>query len=171
MFFFFIYFFFFFFSFYIFFFFFFFFSSRRRHTRSLRDWSSDVCSSDLRRGLARDRIRLAQRRQDRRSERQRRADRPTQVAVQCPLRSRRRRRPEERCERGVVEMRLQDVAEVEERELSGLRRRLFRVGKRNERADDPRGNLGPAGVEWYAAGGRRGEGIDTAAGDVRIPGR
>src|SRR5690349_24960324 len=31
----------------IFFFFFFFFSSRRRHTRSLRDWSSDVCSSDL----------------------------------------------------------------------------------------------------------------------------
>src|SRR5438034_5304161 len=28
-------------------FFFFFFSSRRRHTRSLCDWSSDVCSSDL----------------------------------------------------------------------------------------------------------------------------
>src|SRR5690349_22960696 len=25
----------------------FFFSSRRRHTMSLRDWSSDVCSSDL----------------------------------------------------------------------------------------------------------------------------
>src|SRR6267378_7014112 len=25
---------------------FFFFSSRRRHTRSLRDWSSNVCSSD-----------------------------------------------------------------------------------------------------------------------------
>src|SRR5690349_23093830 len=33
--------------FYLFLFFFFFFSSRRRHTRSLRDWSSDVCSSDL----------------------------------------------------------------------------------------------------------------------------
>src|SRR5215471_18310223 len=31
----------------IFIFFFFFFSSRRRHTISLRDWSSDVCSSDL----------------------------------------------------------------------------------------------------------------------------
>src|SRR5205809_1881118 len=30
-----------------FFFFFFFFSSRRRHTRCSRDWSSDVCSSDL----------------------------------------------------------------------------------------------------------------------------
>src|SRR5436190_14951401 len=29
------------------FFIFFFFSSRRRHTRSLFDWSSDVCSSDL----------------------------------------------------------------------------------------------------------------------------
>src|SRR5215204_4946397 len=33
--------------------FFFFFSSRRRHTRSLCDWSSDVCSSDLRRWLPR----------------------------------------------------------------------------------------------------------------------
>src|SRR5437899_4147076 len=32
------------------FFFFFFFSSRRRHTRCLSDWSSDVCSSDLRDG-------------------------------------------------------------------------------------------------------------------------
>src|SRR2546422_11064747 len=29
------------------FFFFFFFSSRRRHTRCSRDWSSDVCSSEL----------------------------------------------------------------------------------------------------------------------------
>src|SRR5206468_8137084 len=33
--------------------FFFFFSSRRRHTRSDRDWSSDVCSSDLVRALSR----------------------------------------------------------------------------------------------------------------------
>src|SRR2546422_8379308 len=32
---------------FFFFFFFFFFSSRRRHTRCSRDWSSDVCSSDL----------------------------------------------------------------------------------------------------------------------------
>src|SRR3712207_7520337 len=30
---------------------FFFFSSRRRHTRYWRDWSSDVCSSDLRGAL------------------------------------------------------------------------------------------------------------------------
>ena len=30
---------------------FFFFSSRRRHTRLQGDWSSDVCSSDLGRGL------------------------------------------------------------------------------------------------------------------------
>src|SRR5690349_23882557 len=36
--------------------FFFFFSSRRRHTRSLRDWSSDVCSSDLRAIVHRPRI-------------------------------------------------------------------------------------------------------------------
>src|SRR2546422_6419427 len=28
-----------------------FFSSRRRHTRCSRDWSSDVCSSDLNRGF------------------------------------------------------------------------------------------------------------------------
>src|SRR2546422_8831319 len=35
---------------------FFFFSSRRRHTRCSRDWSSDVCSSDLARlGAARER--------------------------------------------------------------------------------------------------------------------
>src|SRR2546422_8204188 len=31
--------------------FFFFFSSRRRHTRCSRDWSSDVCSSDLEPGV------------------------------------------------------------------------------------------------------------------------
>src|SRR2546422_2098983 len=34
------------------FYFFFFFSSRRRHTRCSRDWSSDVCSSDLGRSRA-----------------------------------------------------------------------------------------------------------------------
>src|SRR5439155_17293287 len=33
----------------------FFFSSRRRHTRWPRDWSSDVCSSDLPRALWRQR--------------------------------------------------------------------------------------------------------------------
>src|SRR5947207_10217107 len=36
---------------------FFFFSSRRRHTRSLCDWSSDVCSSDLPLHLALRRLR------------------------------------------------------------------------------------------------------------------
>src|SRR3989440_8355381 len=36
------------------FFIFFFFSSRRRHTRSDRDWSSDVCSSDLKASGLRD---------------------------------------------------------------------------------------------------------------------
>src|SRR5438132_9674823 len=39
---------------------FFFFSSRRRHTRSLCDWSSDVCSSDLLFGEALSIDRLAQ---------------------------------------------------------------------------------------------------------------
>src|SRR5215510_15383795 len=33
---------------------FFFFSSRRRHTRWPRDWSSDVCSSDLELGVVYD---------------------------------------------------------------------------------------------------------------------
>src|SRR5699024_11680117 len=37
----------------------FFFSSRRRHTRSKRDWSSDVCSSDLRSPLRTKANRLA----------------------------------------------------------------------------------------------------------------
>src|SRR5690606_19059600 len=36
----------------------FFFSSRRRHTRFSRDWSSDVCSSDLGKGLARATVEL-----------------------------------------------------------------------------------------------------------------
>src|SRR6266403_2739656 len=54
--------------------FFFFFSSRRRHTRSLRDWSSDVCSSDLhgrgeaRTALARQRIVLERRQHGRRGD-------------------------------------------------------------------------------------------------------
>src|SRR5207253_8599750 len=44
------------------FFFFFFFSSRRRHTRWPRDWSSDVCSSDLMRAMSgRDFARLLER--------------------------------------------------------------------------------------------------------------
>src|SRR5438034_6745750 len=42
----------------IFYVFLFFFSSRRRHTRSLCDWSSDVCSSDLE-GYEEDITRLA----------------------------------------------------------------------------------------------------------------
>src|SRR5438132_12420507 len=47
---------------------FFFFSSRRRHTRSLCDWSSDVCSSDLNAAsvvvAADDRLRLTVERDD-----------------------------------------------------------------------------------------------------------
>src|SRR5262249_57081132 len=38
----------------------FFFSSRRRHTRLVSDWSSDVCSSDLRCQLGRRAIRVVQ---------------------------------------------------------------------------------------------------------------
>src|SRR5699024_12028101 len=39
----------------------FFSSSRRRHTRSKRDWSSDVCSSDLARRSEREPLSLADR--------------------------------------------------------------------------------------------------------------
>src|SRR6266496_4209473 len=42
----------------------FFFSSRRRHTTSLRDWSSDVCSSDLGARLDRDHAPRRRRRSD-----------------------------------------------------------------------------------------------------------
>src|SRR5258706_9793034 len=42
--------------------FFFFFSSRRRHTRLVSDWSSDVCSSDLRLLVTRNELRAAARR-------------------------------------------------------------------------------------------------------------
>src|SRR6266581_4585875 len=38
---------------------FFFFSSRRRHTRWTGDWSSDVCSSDLRAGITEGLVRVA----------------------------------------------------------------------------------------------------------------
>src|SRR2546429_8240320 len=41
---------------------FFFFSSRRRHTRCSRDWSSDVCSSDLSAWRAGSRVRQFRRR-------------------------------------------------------------------------------------------------------------
>src|SRR5690606_39629009 len=40
--------------------FFFFFSSRRRHTRFSRDWSSDVCSSDLSTVIIADILRIFQ---------------------------------------------------------------------------------------------------------------
>src|SRR5690606_22506078 len=47
----------------------FFFASRRRHTRFSRDWSSDVCSSDLRFGaIARGGLRWSDRRDDFRTE-------------------------------------------------------------------------------------------------------
>src|SRR5256885_13181039 len=49
---------------------FFFFSSRRRHTRLQGDWSSDVCSSDLR-GGARDRRALRPARHPRPGDRRR----------------------------------------------------------------------------------------------------
>src|SRR5437763_10579671 len=45
---------------------FFFFSSRRRHTRYIGDWSSDVCSSDLRAPFERRHLRTEPRPDERR---------------------------------------------------------------------------------------------------------
>src|SRR5205809_2329189 len=75
---------------FFFFIFFFFFSSRRRHTRCSRDWSSDVCSSDLHRqrgvGMegapeARERGVVSGRRQQRDAERNRSEER--RVGKEC----------------------------------------------------------------------------------------
>src|SRR5207248_5815638 len=66
---------------------FFFFSSRRRHTRSYGDWSSDVCSSDLRfRSAAWDR-----RNSTHRAERNRQFRRAAAAYFACPPRSEERR--------------------------------------------------------------------------------
>src|SRR5438046_7160061 len=40
----------------------FFFSSRRRHTRLVSDWSSDVCSSDLKNEVVCNKLKLCRRR-------------------------------------------------------------------------------------------------------------
>src|SRR5690349_17548259 len=77
--------------------FFFFFSSRRRHTRSLRDWSSDVCSSDLLHRLKGSAPRWAPRVPHLRSdyndctEKELRVHRSNTPALLCPLRVTRKR--------------------------------------------------------------------------------
>src|SRR6266508_6188837 len=64
--------------------FFFFFSSRRRHTRWPRDWSSDVCSSDLAGALGpRCRYRRRLRTADRAPPRRRRRSEERRVGKEC----------------------------------------------------------------------------------------
>src|SRR5699024_11335598 len=58
-----------------------FFSSRRRHTRSKRDWSSDVCSSDLDGSICSDSIRVDQQPHHSRYERLRSEER--RVGKEC----------------------------------------------------------------------------------------
>src|SRR2546421_8822401 len=75
---------------------FFFFSSRRRHTRSDRDWSSDVCSSDL--SAVDGELHLIGARQRRRAERQPRRvliDRGDRVLVLDRVRQRVMQIPDE----------------------------------------------------------------------------
>src|SRR6266511_1376217 len=85
---------------------FFFFSSRRRHTRFSRDWSSDVCSSDLRsrrgpiRGLgARGAARRSRRRSGLRGRRSTARDRRLRGPSRSTTRSGRRPRGERRLTR------------------------------------------------------------------------
>src|SRR3712207_9132354 len=61
----------------------FFFSSRRRHTRYWRDWSSDVCSSDLVRAFREDGVQVG-RHDDRRAAAGALAD-PEHVALRIDL--------------------------------------------------------------------------------------
>src|SRR5256884_2798815 len=72
--------------------FFFFFSSRRRHTRCSRDWSSDVCSSDL--GAVR-------------RKRSQVASRNRQHLGHSPLRGH-QKKPREACRRGARAVRTEE---------------------------------------------------------------
>src|SRR5438445_10429551 len=63
--------------------FFFFFSSRRRHTRYWRDWSSDVCSSDLQAGGERRGRRRRSCPQKRRGDRDRGRSEERRVGKEC----------------------------------------------------------------------------------------
>src|SRR5215203_7207040 len=67
--------------------FFFFFSSRRRHTRYWRDWSSDVCSSDL--GVSRPTVIAWRKRYAREGLTVQLADRPRRGRPQTVRRTRR----------------------------------------------------------------------------------
>src|SRR5439155_12508975 len=92
----------------------FFFSSRRRHTRWPRDWSSDVCSSDLVRahvrgegrrhaseGHARREHRGAWRREQPSDRRRKMAVRPASIVLAALLRSEERRVGKECRSRGA----------------------------------------------------------------------
>src|SRR3989449_6739931 len=73
---------------YMFFLFLFFFSSRRRHTRCSRDWSSDVCSSDLFQAGFAEVLRLLLRKEICRRKQDYRPNKP-QPGFSCPQRLRR----------------------------------------------------------------------------------
>src|SRR5215203_6287266 len=77
--------------------FFFFFSSRRRHTRYWRDWSSDVCSSDLETDRRRRRDDAVHRRGQQRELEEMRSELPADVDVL------RVARPTARDDRDVIE--------------------------------------------------------------------
>src|SRR6266496_3780223 len=105
--------------------FFFFFSSRRRHTRSLRDWSSDVCSSDLAEAAPRRRRRAPRPLQGlgvqgaalSRAPRGR-PDRPVDASA-APRRGGVRRPPRRARDRAARERRLRPHAECRERAAPG----------------------------------------------------
>src|SRR5688500_20370327 len=66
---------------------FFFFSSRRRHTRLQGDWSSDVCSSDLKSGWGRGPRRIRRGEKEKQPKRRGASERP-RTRIQHPRRGR-----------------------------------------------------------------------------------
>src|SRR5699024_11941393 len=65
----------------------FFFSSRRRHTRSKRDWSSDVCSSDLDERVTRDSSETGRSESMQPPQDQQRQSKPNVVSIQSAKKS------------------------------------------------------------------------------------
>src|SRR5205809_4676367 len=133
-------------------FFVFFFSSRRRHTRCSRDWSSDVCSSDLDpgaepRGARRSRAPPRTPRRARRARERRHRCRPprrgARDARRRPLRPHRspahgparpgRRGPRRRAVRAVLLPDVPDRSSVHARDRGARRRRASRRAPRGAR--------------------------------------
>src|SRR6266699_5715213 len=157
---------------------FFFFSSRRWHTRCGRDWSSDVCSSDLPDGehhRADDAPGALQRERERDGERSRMVDRRRRGGVLGPQTSRapprvveplRRRRGRDRADRpeGRERRRSRDGLPPRRRPAGGLAR--DRRGGTRRAAPGPR--RAPRAGQRCGGAGRCGRPVDGGIGRARL---